>query len=85
MNAFPSILVWRDPWFRKIAWSFSHAMYVFTVVKKTACLHLLRLVPSTINSFLIMEFNFPDVVDVLGKSSRKQYIVLQCRIKSIVS
>ena len=27
--ALPSILVWRDPWFRTIAWSFPHAIYVF--------------------------------------------------------
>ena len=44
-----------------------------TVVKKTACLPLLRLFPPGINPFLIIEFNsfaFPDVVDVLGKSFR---------------
>ena len=29
LKVFPSILLWRDPWFRKIAWSFLHAMYVF--------------------------------------------------------
>ena len=29
----------------------------FTVVKKTACLPLLRLVPPGINPFLIVEFN----------------------------
>ena len=29
LRAFPSILVWRDPWFRQIAWSFSHTIYVF--------------------------------------------------------
>ena len=28
-EAFPSILVWRDPWLGKIAWSFLHAIYVF--------------------------------------------------------
>ena len=25
-KALPSILVWRDPWFRQIAWSFSHTI-----------------------------------------------------------
>ena len=44
----------------------------FTVVKKTACLPLLWLVPPGINPFLIMEFSSleSDVVDVLGKSFR---------------
>ena len=28
-KASPSFLVWRDPWFRKIAWSFLHALFVF--------------------------------------------------------
>ena len=60
----------------------------FTVVKNTACLPLLRLFPPGINPFLIVEFHslaVPDVVDVLGKSFRYQYIVLQLRINSIIS
>ena len=48
---------------RWVAWRFSilfPSSTGFTVVKKTACLPLLRLVPPGINSFLIMEFNsFP--------------------------
>ena len=61
LKAFPSILEWRDPWFRQIAWNFTPMPYTssigFTVVKKTACLPLLRLVPTGINPFLVMEFN----------------------------
>ena len=41
----------------------------FTVVKKAACLPLLRLVLPWINPFVIQKFNrVPDVVDVLSKS-----------------
>ena len=46
----------------------------FTAVKRTACLRLLRLFPSGINPFLIVEFN-----------SFAQYIVLQLRINSNTS
>ena len=59
LKAFPSIRAWRDPWFRQIAWSPSMpytSSNGFTVVKKTACLPLLRLVPPGINPFLIIEF-----------------------------
>ena len=28
LKAFPSILVWRDPWFRQFAWSFLHTMFI---------------------------------------------------------
>ena len=28
LKAFPSFLVWRDPWFRQVAWSVSDAINV---------------------------------------------------------
>ena len=61
LKAFPSILVWRDPWFRQVAWCFSHTISIisigFTVVKNTACLPFLRLFPPGIIPFLFMECN----------------------------
>ena len=52
-RTFPSILVWCDPWFRQIAWSFLHTMLIIDRIhcmKNTACLPLLRLFPPGIIS-----------------------------------
>ena len=62
LKAFPSILVWCDPWFRKIVKSFSHAIYVLHRVHccEEYCLSSsLDAFSSGINPFLIMEFNSP--------------------------
>ena len=57
LKAFLSILVWLDPWFRKIAWSFPHVKNVFHRIHCSACLPLLKLVPPGINPIPIKELN----------------------------
>ena len=61
LKAFPSILVWRDPWFRQIAWSFHHTISIIHRIhcseEYVACLPLLMLFPPGIDSFRIVAFN----------------------------
>ena len=60
LKACRSILVWRDTWFRNslaVSLMPKTSSIAFTVVNKTACLPLLRLVPPGLNPFLIIEFN----------------------------
>ena len=76
LKAFPSSLVWRDPWFRQIAWSLLHAM---DVCHRVHCSEEDRL-SSSLEAFSSWNYSIshhgiqftrvPDVVDVLVKSFR---------------
>ena len=60
----------------------------FTVVKNTACLLLFGALSSwdrSVSGYGIQLIRVPDVVDVLSKSFRYLYSVLQLRINSITS
>ena len=80
---FPSILVWRDPWFRKIAWSFPHTS--FEEYRLSSSLEAYSSWNCSISSFGILFTRVPDVVEELGKSYRYKYIVLQCMFNIILA
>ena len=72
LKAFPSILVWRDPWFRQIAGSFLHAIYVLhrAHYSKEYCLCSSLKAFSywnySISYYGIQFIRVPDVVEELG-------------------
>ena len=77
---FPSILVWSDPWFPQIAWSFSYTIYALHRVhcseedRLSSSLQAFSSWNQSISFYGIQFIRFPDVADVLFECFRSRYI-----------